>query len=59
MWVGYIKHTGIEVSTDLIDKEELDENFKVIDAKREDVPLLINNLTYQSSIVLLTKRLSQ
>jgi hypothetical protein len=59
MWVGYLKHTSVEVSTDSIDIEELDENFKVIDAKREDLPLFINNLAYDSSKVLLTKRLSQ
>lgn len=57
-WSGLIKNSSIEIYTDTITIEELDENFKVFKMPYDDLPTLINHCKYESSKKLLSKRLN-
>jgi len=57
-WIWYIKRTQIECSTERIEFTELNENLKILRAKREELPrLAVIELKYPSSRGLVEKRL--
>jgi len=56
-WIGYIKHTNIEVSVESISIKELDELEKVTTCSEKDIPLLLSKLEFEKSKEILQKRL--
>lgn len=58
-WRGYLKGTSINVETSSISLEELKEIKKVLDTSVEDLPLMIDTLTFDTSKDTLSIRLSK